>query len=97
MADELKSDYLLKILIFQLLVNKMIILIISTIKSILTLGYSIIFKGKKYYSDILTLRSGYFEKNNIKEWKAKPLLKKLILNINIISTDLPPKQCRLPR
>lgn len=57
---------------------------------VLILGHSTIFR-KKHYLNNLMLRFESFEKKNIQELKARLFLRKLVLNINIFSIDLPPK------
>lgn len=96
LANKLKPDCLLKTSVFWLCANKLVTKIVSTMRSVLTLGHSTV-PRKKYHPDISTLRSGYSEEGNIQELKARPLLKELAPNINIPSANPPSKQRGLCR
>ncbi len=98
MADELKPDYLLKTLVLWLCASELIILIVSAVGSISTLGHGTIpIPREEYHPDNPMLRSGCFEESNIQELKARPPLRELVPNINIPFADPSPKQYGLPR
>lgn len=90
LLDKQKPNCLLKILVFWPCANKLVTLIISAMGLVSTLGHSTV-PREKYYPDNPLLRFRYFEENNIQELKARPLLRELAPNINILSADLPPK------
>lgn len=92
LTDKFKPNYLLKMLVLKSFANKLVILIIVVIKSVLSFGYNTIYKDKNCNSGF-----GYFKKSNIEKLKARFLLKELSSNINITLAEPPPKLCRRPR
>ncbi len=98
LADELKPDCLLKTSVLWPCASKLVTLIVSAVGSVSTSGHSTVPVPKeKYYPDNSTLRSRCSEESNIQELKARPPLKELAPNINILFADPHPKQHRLPR
>ena len=75
--------------------SKLVTLIVSTVKSVSTLGHSTVLK-EGYHPDKPTLKSWCFEESNIQELKARLLLRELAPNFINRSVDLLPNQRGLP-